>query len=488
MKVYQSGDVIVVDKTGEPPVLNINLDRAKYTFVGDEVTILDVAVLSTQRTDLITEVTDSGGTPIGDRDAVIKYLGSFMLLGDEYNEAITEPIDVNIESSESAYDAAGALKVANKSVLGTYVQDKGLLADFLHRVSSGTATQTWSGGVVTMSTSGTDYAVCQSYKRHLYLAGFSQGAELTFNNFGLQTNVTKRVGYFSSSTTAPYTATLDGFFLESDGSNHKLVIYKVGTLIASINRADWDDPMDGTGVSGISIDFDDFTIVDFQFLYLGGSGLQMSFNVGGVMYKSHLYENASINATTFIGSPVQPVRWEIRSNGAAGTLGQICAGVTTGGALKVVGYPRSVGTAIGTFINANSTGTQYLIASIRPNSSEAIGFDITGASIGTTNDPYVLRFILNPTIAGTPVYNALANSYFDFALGDTAGASSTTVTGGTVLATSYVSDQGRSGNLQANSLFQPGVDLNGNFQEIALACEPITTNLDIRGAINLKTL
>lgn len=490
MKVYQSGDIVVVDKTGEPPVLNIVLDRAKYTFVGDSVTVLDYAVLSTQRTDLITSITDSLGTPIGDETAVRKYFESFMLRGDEYAETTdpNEPIDVNVDNLGGQYDAAGALRVANKTVLGTYVQDKGPLTDFLDRISSGTATQTWSNGVVTMSTSGTDYAICQSYKRHLYLAGFSQSPELTFNNFDNQTNVTKRLGYFSSVTTAPYATVFDGFFLEADGTNHKLVIYKFGTLIASINRADWDDPLDGTGVSGYDLDFDLFTIVEFQFLYLGGSGLEMSFNVGGELVHAHTYANSSVNASTFIGSPVQPLRWEIRSNGAAGTLGEICGGVTTGGALDIVGYPRSAATAIGTFINANATATQYLLVAIRANDVSAIGFDISGTSLSTTNDPYTLRLILNPTIAGTPVYNALGNSYFDFALGDTVGVSGTTVTGGTVLETTYVSDRQRAGELQANSLFQPGVDLDGNYYIVALVVEPETTNLDIKGAINFKTL
>jgi len=393
-----------------------------------------------------------------------------------------------IDPNKFNLDAAGSVRVSQKSVLGSYVQDKDELPDFYHRVNNGTATQVWSGEVVSMS-SGSGYAISQTYKRHLYLAGFSQSPEITFNNFGNQRDVIKRIGYFSSSTSAPYSSTLDGFFLESDGITHSLEIYKNGTSIATIDRDDWDDPMDGTGVSGVSIDFDNFTVVEWQFLYLGGTGLEMRFNVGGTLYLAHVYKNSSINASTFIGSPVQPIRFEIRNNGAAGTMGQICAGVSTGGALDIVGYPRSAGTDIGDYINANSTGTQYLIAAIRPNNVRSVGFDIEASTLGVTNDPFTLRFILNPTIAGSPTYNALGNSNFDYALGDAGGgASNTTVTGGTVLTTSHVSDRLRSGDLKANSLFQPGVDLDGNFDVIALVVEPETTNLDIKGAINFKTL
>ena len=385
-------------------------------------------------------------------------------------------------------DASGAVRVSNKSVLGSYVQDKDDLPDFLHRISDGTATQTYLEGVVTLETTGTEYAIAQSYKRHLYLAGFSQAIEITFNNFGNETNVTKRVGYFSSVNSAPYNSALDGFFLESDGTNEKLVIYKLGSLIASINRADWDDPLDGTGASGVNINFNNFTIAEFEFLYLGGSGLQLNFNVGGKLYPAHLYANSSTNSTTFIGSPVQPVRWELRSNGSDGQLGQICAGVSSGGSLQIVGYPRSASTAQGTFINANSSGVQYLISAIRLNNDNGVGFDITGSTLSLTNDPYTVRLVLNPSIAGSPTYNALGNSNFDFAVGDTSGSSTTIVTGGTALSTSYVSDRQRSGDLEANSLFQPGLDLNGNYDVVALTVEPHTTNLDVMGAINFKTL
>lgn len=491
MKVYLNGDVVTVDKTGGLS-FDIPPSFAKYTVIGDSIKVSNIINLD-QETDLITEIQNQAGTAIGDLNDVITYLSGFIFRADsETAEQASsgEPQDVIVEGLNNIYDAAGALRVANKTVLGTCVQDKGLLVDFIDRVSTGSATQVWSGGVVTMSTSGTDYAVCQTYKRHLYLAGFSQSPELTFNNFNNQTNVVKRLGYYSSSFTAPYTADLDGFFLEADGTNHKLAIYKEGTLIASINRGDWDDPLDGTGPSTLNIDFDLFTIVEFQFLYLGGSGLQMSFNIGGELVKAHLYANSSTNATTFIGSPVQPIRFELRSNGGAATMGQICAGVSTGGALGIVGYPRSIGTPIGQKIDANSVGNQYLIAAIRLKDAKGIGFDFAATTMGTTNDPYIVRFILNPTISSEPAYADLGNSYFEYILGDatSGGASDTTVTGGTVLSTSYISDRVRSGNLDASSLFQPGVDLDGVFDVVALVVEPYSTNLDIVGAINFKTL
>jgi len=394
----------------------------------------------------------------------------------------------SIKFGATSIDASGFLNVSNKTILGNYVQDKDDLPLLLDRISNGTATQVWGNGVVEMDTGAADYAICQSFKRHLYLGGKSQRVEITFNQMGIQANVEKRVGYFSSDTVAPYNTGYDGFYLEMDGTTYNIVINKGGTPVATVPRANWDDPLDGTGASGIDIDFKDFTVMVMEFLYLGGTSLEVSFIVGGVQYIAHNYENSSINGTTFVNSPTQPVRWEVRGNGSAGELGQVCAAVSTGGALDVVGFPHAVDLGFANFINANAAGTTYLVAALRLNDVLAIGLDVTGDLLATTNDDYIARFIVNPNIAGAALtWNAIPNSGYDWAIGDTANPSTNIVTGGTVIASAF--GEGNSlRTLEANSLFQVGSDLTGASDILALCVEPIGTNLDIRGAINFKTL
>ncbi len=382
-------------------------------------------------------------------------------------------------------DAAGALMVANKSVLGNYVQNVDELPLLLHRINSGTATQSWANGVVTMNTSGTDYAICQSYKRHIYLGGKSQQMDITFSRMGIQADVIKRVGYFSSSTTAPYAANKDGFYLEMDGTTYNIVIAKGGVL-TTIPRASWDDPLDGTGVSGVNLDLNLFTEMTFKFLYLGGTSLEISFNAGGVVYIAHTYKNSSVTSNTFVNSPVQPVRWEMISTGGAGTFDQVCAAVSIGGVNDLVGYPRSIDLG-SSFVNADDTALNYLIAAVRLNALDEIAFEFMGECISTTNDSFIQRFILNPTIASPPTWNSLSSSGIEYALGDTVGTSSTTITGGTQLAGGY-GDSSSVASLTANSLFQLGADLDGNSDVIALCVQPISSNLDIRGTVNFKTL
>jgi len=399
--------------------------------------------------------------------------------------SFTVPND-ELTFNSSALDAGGALPVSQKAVLGNYVQDKDNLPLLLDR--QGTGTQTYSSGVVNMSVTAGQYTVCQSFKRHLYLAGKAQTLEMTFNNFAPQTDIIKRVGLFSSSTTAPYSTNLDGFYLESSSGVISLVIQKNGSTIASVPQSSWTgDSLDGNGPSGLNINFNNFTVMALDYLYLGGTALRLLFNIGGVFYHAHTIQNSSINATTFVGSPVLPVRWEVRSTGGAGSMGQICATVTTGGAIDVVGFPRAVDTG-SSFINANSISNTYLIAAIRLNDPSAVGFGFLGAALGTTNDPFITRFILNPTFATAPTWNALTNSGFDYAIGAAGNPSPTTVTGGTILNTGFISDRTRGGELEANSLFQPGTSLSGTFDVLAYCAQPVGANLDLRGGINFKTL
>lgn len=386
----------------------------------------------------------------------------------------------------SALDAGGALSVSQKSVLGNYVQDKDNLPLLLHR--QGIGTQTYSNGVVNMAVTAGQYAVCQSFKRHLYLAGKAQSVEITFNNFAPQTGIVKRAGLFSSSSVPPFTANLDGFYLESDGTNINIVIQKNGSTIATVPQSAWNvDKLDGTGDSGLTLDFNNFTVMAFDYLYLGGTALRVSFNIGGVFYLAHVQQSSNINPSTFVDSPVLPIRWEISSTTGVGNMGQICASVSTGGALDIVGFPRAVDTG-NNFINANNVSNTYTLVALRLNDPKAVGFGFIGEALGTTNDPYIKRFILNPTFGAAVTWNTLPNSGFDYALGNGGNPSSSTVTGGTILNSSFVSDQARAGEIEANSLFQLGIDLNGVSDILVLAVQPVTSNLDIRGAINFKTL
>ena len=92
-KVYLSGDVVVVDKLGFPPVVNILVTQCKYQLIAvvehenaEVIDYKDISIIDYVNniviTDLVTEIQDIGGVPIGNLNEVIKYLSGFINIGD----------------------------------------------------------------------------------------------------------------------------------------------------------------------------------------------------------------------------------------------------------------------------------------------------------------------------------------------------------------------------------------------------------------------
>ena len=118
-KVYLSGDAVVVDKFGFPPVVNILATQCKYQFIAviehenaevidyKNISIIDY-VNNIVITDLVTEIQDVGGVPIGGINEVIKYLSGFINIG-----------DFNIVEQEQGGGGGGGGEVNTASNVGT---------------------------------------------------------------------------------------------------------------------------------------------------------------------------------------------------------------------------------------------------------------------------------------------------------------------------------------------------------------------------------
>jgi len=166
-----------------------------------------------------------------------------------------------------------------------------------------------------------------------YFSGKSQEVEITFDNFGLQAGVIKRIGYFSTSAVAPYTATPDGFYLENDGTTYRLVVWNNGVPILNLDWTLW------IGYSKIqNYNWNNFTIIAFDYLWLGGSDLKFYIQLpSGTFELIHTYEHAGNATGTFTKSPNQPLRYEIRSTSGLGSVKAVCSQVSTEGSLEESG-------------------------------------------------------------------------------------------------------------------------------------------------------
>jgi len=405
----------------------------------------------------------------------------------------------NVSFNKRALDARGSLSVSEKTTLGNYVQDRNNLPIYINRLgTSGLVNQVYDSGATAMivpAISG-EYEIAQTFSRHPYYAGKSQVSEVTFSNYQNEAGVIKRAGYYSSTIVAPYDSVFDGVWFESDGTDYKFAIGNANTgLVTYITQANWNiDKLDGTGPSGVTQDFTNFQVLVIDFLYLGGTAVRFGFKDGEDFNWAHAYNHANRLTGTFVASPHQPIRWEIRSTGGAGALEQICAGVHSEGTSEITGLPSS--TPVPTAqVNANSVGVSYVLAGIRlKNTDSARRVNILNTTIAgllNTNDNVVLSLVLNPTIAGSPTWATLPDdSDVEYLVADTSNNPSVqTVTGGRTLPRGFVSTRSTETNTEILSLVRRlGHSIDGTPDELILVVTPLSsgTNADAHGIINFN--
>jgi len=396
---------------------------------------------------------------------------------------LREALQVYLSSDNM--DASGRLRVSNLIALGDYksIDDDGSL--FYDTQGTGTVAHSTTDARFNMSVTAGQWAVMQTFQSHTYGSGKSHLPEVTFIKLAPETNIVKRAGYFSSNLVSPYDQDFDGIYLESSNGTVKLIINRIGTVTKSIEQVDWDDPLDGAGASGKTVNWQNFIPVFVDFLWLGGTGVRLWVNVDGEFVLAHSYRHSSNAAFTMIRQPSQPIRFEIRSTGGSGSFSPVCAAVSTEGSLSPVGIDRSVNSGI-TPCNANIIGTEYAVLGIRLKSTNLHdGIRIAKLSILSTipTDNLLWQFKLNPTVAGAFTYNDVAKSSIQYAKGDAAN----TVTGGYVIDSDYAVSQAVQ-TIVPESVRRLGAALDGTPDTMVLTAIPLSINQDIYGAITWQEL
>lgn len=391
--------------------------------------------------------------------------------------------EISIYPQSFNSDASMRLRVSQMNILGQYK----FLNDKLPLLFSeaGTGSVTFSDSQVTQSVTAGQYSIRQTKKFHPYFNGQSQLIEMTMSSFGNQANVVKRLGYFSSNAVAPYNANYDGIYLENDGVNVSLKIDRNGANISSQPQSSWLDPLDGTGLSGMNINWNNFNVFAFDFLYLGGTALRLFVMYQGRFWLVAVYYHAGTLSNTMIKTPNQPLRSEIRSTTGVGSLTVYCMSVASEGGLNQLGISRAINNG-NSGVSFNTIGVNYLCKAIR----KKVGYrdiqieNIIGSVLFNSTDIVRWSLILNPTVAGALVYSDVANS----SVQEATGSSANTVTGGTVIYESFGSVNSISESSVILNQLSLGCDLNNNMDVIALVVTPLSANISVYGIINYKEI
>lgn len=298
------------------------------------------------------------------------------------------------------------------------------------------------------------------------------------------TGITRRIGYFSTN---------NGLFFELAGTTLKVVrrTYVTGSAVDwPTSQNDWNiDKMDGTGVSGISIDTSKTQIFLIDFEWLGVGRVRFGFVVDGKIYYCHELLNANSLTTVYMSTPNLPIRYEISNDGTGGaaSLVQICSSVASEGGADDIGVIRTDSNG-NTPVAANAAGTLYACIGMKLKSGY-LGTTIKNLTasmlVSTVNDMFEWQLLLNPTVAGVFTYSDVTNSAVQTAKGATAN----TVTGGTLINAGYAFAHTGVVPVLQNTL-DIGAKIDGTLDAVILAVRPVasSTNLDVYTSLAWREL
>jgi len=349
---------------------------------------------------------------------VNKYYKIVYTQGSSANFTITSRLNVD-ESPEQSnanniyslpqdgmYDAFGKLRVTNPYTLldlkfpsastGTanYLSNNMIECNG----ASGSGTAIYGSSKCVMSAGGTGTYISQSRKYCIYQPGKS----LIFLGSGIigptgisSTNYTNRLGYFDNENGLYFEHGYTGGVIGVTG-NMSVVLRNtpVGTTTATdtrISQSTWNiDKLDGSGNSGITLNFTkaQLFVIDFEWLSVGR--IRYGFYIYGKIFYCHQITNVNQMIAPYMLTPNLPVRYEVRNNdGGNVSLTQICSSVITEGGYNPIGLPFSANVGVPGFAvtatetsvfslsgytgTSSSTANQYKHQQIIPSSLNILG-------------------------------------------------------------------------------------------------------------------
>jgi hypothetical protein len=301
---------------------------------------------------------------------------------------------------------------------------------------TGTASATFNAaqGLVDLAvgTASGDQLIRETTKVFAYQPGKSLLIMSTFVMDAAKTNLRQRVGYYGAD---------NGLYIEQDGTNVYFVERSLVTGVVTETRvaqADWNqDTLNGTGVSGITLDLSKAQILYMDVEWLGLGTVRLGFVIDGVFVPAHNFNHANLITTTYITTASLPLRYEIANTGvtaSSSTMKQVCSTVISEGGYELRGLQQAVGTAITSPRTLTTAATLYPVLSNRLKSTRLDGIIIlTALSImGITNNAnYQWRVVASATTTGGTWVSAGTDSSVEYNLTGTA------TTGGRILASGY---------------------------------------------------
>lgn len=278
----------------------------------------------------------------------------------------------------------------------------------------------------------------------------------------------------------------NGIFFENNAGVLSWNIVNNGFVTETANQDNWNiDKLDGTGVSGFTLDINATNILTGQFEWLGVGVVLVGFATGGgeVIYV-HAFQHASVSGfeDVYMRTANLPVAYEITSISGGGSLKSICNSVISGGGFNPVGVTTAVQNTTG--VGISSGVTELLIGIRMKEDSFEYTIDPTFLSIlSTSNGNTLWTLSINPTYSGSVTWVDVPNSEVQKAVNN----SNVVSDNGIVIAQGSFSNNSDSLNEEIQTSLKIGKDLLGNRDELWLSVTALG-NETYHGTINFKEL
>lgn len=329
----------------------------------------------------------------------------------------------------------------------------------------------------------------QTYQWLNYQPGKSQLVVMTASHFDTTDGITKQIGLFNDD---------NGLLFRHEGGTAYVVRRTQSSGVVAeeaIPQRNWNlDRLDGTGPSGIDLDFSKTQIFAIDFEWLGVGRVRFGFDIDGVIVPCHELLNANRLDVVYISTPNLPLRYTLENDGTGTSsyLDAICVSVMSEGGFSLnpngVLHSYNIGT---THIDLASTGTQYPVIGLRLK-ADHLGDTVLISSFSllevTGGDAYRWSLLWNPTLSGALSYGDIDHSGCQAASGN----GTITISDPNVIIDSgYVSStQQAGGGLQseATNALHLGSAIDGTRDQLILAVTPLGANLDIYASLNWREL
>ena len=320
-------------------------------------------------------------------------------------------------SSNTSFDSFGRLRTSNPHTLfdsAHRYRDNGLWFEDANGGASASSFNADEGLIdMTLGTTSGEELIRETKRVFSYQPGKSLLFLSTFVFEDAKTNLRQRVGYFGAD---------NGFYFEQDDSTAYFTRRSSVTGIAvntQVAQSDWNvDKLDGTGISGFTLDTSKAQILFMDIEWLGTGTVRMGFILNGKFIHCHSFHHANDAETTYITTASLPIRYEITNTdttSGASTLKQICSTVISEGGYRLIGKSQSASTALSTPYTLTTANTFYPVVSIQlkttnldaivfPSNIHIAGDGTGGASI------YEWKLVQNATLTSPSFVNVSDSS------------------------------------------------------------------------------